>query len=338
MPDNRRSDFVFAVALLVLLYVAWRAIDVLLLIYVSVLFAVVISPAIRFVRRMRIGKWQPGRGVAALILVLCLILSITLFLVFALPPIFRDAEALSANWPSRSAALTERIHHVPFMEDFNPSRLQQYSAEIMGGAFGVFKGLAGGVFSLFFFFILMAYFIADGERAFNYCLSLFPHAKRERLRLTLQRGEKRMRHWLVGQLMLMFILGTASTIFFAAIRLKYFYVLGVFAGVANIVPIVGPIAAVTLAGIVAMFDSPMKLLGVLIFFAIYQQVESAFLTPRIMRATVDLPALAVIIALSLGGALAGVVGALIAVPTAALSAVLIDEYLVKKDQRVSARG
>ncbi len=324
--------------MLLLLYVAWKVIDVLLLIYVSALFAIVIAPAIRFVRRLQIGKWSPGRGVAALILVLGLMITVSLFLIIALPPIFRDAEAMSANWPSRVNAFTDRIHHLPFLEDFNPARLQQYSREIMGGAFGVFTGLAGGVFKLFFFFILMAYFIADGERAFNYCLSMFPIAQRDRLRSTLLRGEKRMRHWLVGQLMLMSILGISSTIFFAIIRLKYFYVVGVFSGIANIVPIVGPIAAVTVAGFVALFDSPMKLLGVLLFYAIYQQVENAFLTPRIMKATVDLPALAVIIALSLGGALAGVVGALVAVPTAALSAVLIDEYLVKREQPASARA
>jgi predicted PurR-regulated permease PerM len=88
---------------------------------------------------------------------------------------------------------------------------------------------------------------------------------------------------------------------------------------------------VTVASVVALFDSPTKLVGVLAFFAVYQQLETAFLTPRIMKTTVDLPPLAVIIALSIGGALAGVLGALVAVPTAALCAVLIDEYLVKRD-------
>jgi predicted PurR-regulated permease PerM len=116
---------------------------------------------------------------------------------------------------------------------------------------------------------------------------------------------------------------------FALLQIKYFYALAVFAGVANIVPIVGPIAAVVLSGTVAAFDSWPKLAGVLVFFFVYQQIENAFLTPRIMKSTVDLPPLAVIIALSIGGTLAGVLGALVAVPTAALVAVLLDEYLVK---------
>jgi predicted PurR-regulated permease PerM len=83
--------------------------------------------------------------------------------------------------------------------------------------------------------------------------------------------------------------------------------------------------------IVAAFDSWGKAAGVLIFYVVYQQLENAFLTPKIMKSTVDLPALAVIIALALGGSIAGILGALVAVPTAALVAVIIDEYVVKKN-------
>jgi predicted PurR-regulated permease PerM len=100
---------------------------------------------------------------------------------------------------------------------------------------------------------------------------------------------------------------------------------------ANIVPIIGPIVSVGLAVIVAAFDSWTKALGVLIFYLVYQQLENAFLTPKIMKSTVDLPALAVIIALAMGGSMAGVLGALVAVPTAALIAVIIDEYVVKRN-------
>jgi predicted PurR-regulated permease PerM len=73
------------------------------------------------------------------------------------------------------------------------------------------------------------------------------------------------------------------------------------------------------------------MLGVLIFYAIYIQLENAVLTPRIMKSSVDLMGLTVLISLLIGTALAGVVGALVAIPTAALIAVLMDEYLVQKD-------
>jgi predicted PurR-regulated permease PerM len=72
-------------------------------------------------------------------------------------------------------------------------------------------------------------------------------------------------------------------------------------------------------------------LGVAIFYAIYSQVETSYLTPRIMRTSVDLAGLSVIIALLLGAALAGVIGAMVAVPTAVLVAVLLNEYAVKPE-------
>ena len=71
--------------------------------------------------------------------------------------------------------------------------------------------------------------------------------------------------------------------------------------------------------------------GVFIFYVIYVNIENAFLTPRIMRHSVNLMGLTVLIALIAGTELAGIVGALVAVPTAALIAVLLDEYLVQKD-------
>ena len=327
--QSLRSDILFGFTVLIVLYVAYQVADVLMLVYVSALFAVVIAPGIELVQRLQVGKWRPGRGLAVLILLVTLFGALLLFLLYALPPIFSDAQDLARNWPTHLGAITARIRHVPFFENFDQNKLKDYAAGVIGGAFGFFRSFAGGVFGIFSFFIITAYFILDGERAFYWAVSLFPLSQQDRLLGTMLRAESRMRNWLVGQAALMLILGTSSGIVFAALHLKYYYALAVFAGLANIIPIVGPIAAVTVASVVALFDSPTKLLGVLIFFGIYQQLETAFITPRIMRSTVDLPPLAVIIALSLGGALAGVVGALVAVPTAALCAVLIDEYLVK---------
>jgi len=332
MQSDRRSDILYALAVLLALYIAYLAIDVLLLVYVSALFAVVVAPAVGVVRRMRIGRWKPGKGTAMLMLLVALISLAIVFLVFALPPIFRDTHELAANWPMRSAQLVNNIRKVPFFENFNPPPVMQFSTDAFGGALGVFRNIAGGAFGLFYFIILMVYFTVDGDRAFHWGLSMFRADHRDRLKKTLLRAEVRMRHWLIGQSLLMLTLATCSLIVFGLLRIRYFYALAVFAGLLNIIPILGPATAVVLASLVALMDSPMKMLGVLVFFAIYFQLETALLTPRIMKASVDLPPLAVIVSLSLGAAIAGVPGALVAVPTAALCAVLIDEYLVKHDE------
>ncbi|HEY5162537.1 MAG TPA: AI-2E family transporter [Terriglobales bacterium] len=326
-----RNDIVFAIALLAVLAAAWTIRNILLLVYVSALFAVVLSPAIELIRRMHIGKWRPGRGGAILVLILAGIGLVAGIGLLILPPIYRDLHAFAVDLPHRTAGVLARMRSLPFGMNFDPALLEQHAAEAVGGAFGVFRTITGGLMGAFTCVILTAYFIVDGERTFHWALSLLPAEHRPRISATMIRAEARVRHWLIGQAALMAILGISVAIVFGLLQIKYFYALAVIAGILNIVPIIGPLIALVLAAIIAAFDSWTKLAGVLLFFAVYQQVENAILTPRIMKLSVDLPPLAVIIALLIGGALAGVLGALIAVPTAALLAVLADEYLVRKD-------
>lgn len=333
---KHRSDILFFFGVLLVLWTAYTVRDVLLLIYVSALFAVVLSPAIGLILKIKIGRWRPGRGFAIIFLILILVLAATLFMTFAFPPIYRDARQFAADWPKHLASLSEGIRRLPFGSKIDPSALQKYGAEIVGGAGGLFLNLAGGIFGIFTGIILTTYFIIDGERVFQWAVSLFPLEEQPRLSSTLLRADHRMRNWLMGQTMLMASLGLASLGAYYFLHLRYFYVLAMYAGVANIVPIIGPISALVIASTVAALDSPERILGVVIFHAVYAQFESAFLQPRIMRSTVQLSPLAVIIALSLGGSLAGVLGALVSVPTAALVAVFADEYLVKRKSEVAA--
>lgn len=338
MANNHRSDILFFFGVALALWIAYIVRDVLMLIYVSALFAVVLSPAIGVIQKMHIGKWRPGRGFAIVFLILMLALAGTLFAVFALPPVYRDSRNFSADLPRHLDELMEGIKHLPFAAKIDPAGLQKYAAEIAGGAGGLFLNIAGGIFGIFTAVILTAYFIIDGDRTLQWAVSMFPLNQQQRLSSTLLRAKARMRNWLIGQSLLMLSLGTCSLIVYWAIGLKYFYLLAMFAGVANILPIAGPISAVVLASAVAVLDSPEKLVGVIIFFTIYFQIESVFLSPRIMRHTLNLSPLTVIIALSMGGALAGVVGALVSVPTAALVMVLADEYLVKRPPAETAKA
>lgn len=336
MAKNHRSDILFFFGVILAAWTAYTVRDVLILVYVSALFAVVLSPAIGVIRKLRVRGWRPGRGFAILFLILMLVLAGTLFMVFAFPPIYHDAKTFSAEWPQRLAALTEELKHLPFGNKVDPAQMQKYASEIAGDAGGLFLNIAGGIFGIFTAIILTAYFIIDGERTFHWSVSLFPLAQQQRLSSTLMRAERRMRNWLMGQAIMMGCMGLCSLAVYYALGLKYFYVLAMFAGIADIIPIAGPISALALAGTVAALDSPQKVLGVVIFHAVYAQFEAGYFSPRIMRSTLNLSPLAVIIALSIGGSLAGVLGALVSVPTAALVVVLAEEYLVQKKSMAAA--
>jgi predicted PurR-regulated permease PerM len=316
--------FAFGVALALL--IAYLLRRTLLLIYLSVVFAVVLTPAVDWAHRSPVGRLRPSRGVAILLLVAAVLGALTLFLLLALPPVISDLQALARQMPEQIQRLRERLSALPASQQINLESLQQYAGSLVGGLSGFLADITSGILAVATVTILTAYLILDGQRALNWVLSMFPPSSAPRLQRALGRASARMRRWLVGQAMLMLVLGTASLIVFGLLGLRYYYLLAVFAGVANIVPLLGPVLSAILAGLVAIIDSPQKLLGVVIFFVAYQQVENAYLTPRIMKSQVQLSSAAVVVALMIGGALAGIPGAVVAVPSAVLFSELVDEY------------
>ncbi len=325
--------FTFAVALGLVL--AWRLRSVLELVYVSGLFAVVMMPMVQNIMRLRVGRWSPSRPLAIVALVLSVSLAVGLLLVVALPPILHDIRLFGADLPRRIPRIVDRIKSLPLADKlgFDSIAAQGESAAASTAQYLLASAplWLSRVFALFTAIILCVYFMLEGEFLYSYLLSFLPSGSRERLARTLEVAEIRMSRWFIGQISLMFILGATSTVVFAVLHVRYFFLLGVLMGLFNIIPVAGGIITVVLAAGVAAMDSWTRMAGVLVFYLVYVQVENAFLTPRIMRSRVHLMGLSVLIALLSGTALAGVVGAMVAVPTAALVAVFLDEYIVQKD-------
>jgi len=328
--DRSKSSVLFAFTIALLLALAYIIRGSLLVIYISCIFAIVLSPAVDWVSRRKIGKWHPGRGAAILLILGSVTLGFTILLLFGLPPVISDLQQLFTRLPEELKTLREHIRKIPLLSQIDSSRIQQYSSAVLSGIPQVVGSIASGIATIAGIVVLTAYLILEGEHVFGWTLSLFSPELRNRLRPVLITAAERMRKWLVGQALLMLILGVCSITVFGLLGVRYYYLLGVFAGLANFIPLLGPIMTVILAGFVAAFDSWAKLAGVLIFFFVYQQIENAFLTPRIMKATVELSASAVLISLLVGAELAGIAGAMMAVPTAVLASVLINAFLVRK--------
>lgn len=320
-----------SLSLALLLYIAYVIRTAVLLILVSIILSVIFTPLVTKIRHIRFGRWSPSQGLAILILFVLALSAVGIFFAFAVPPITRDTHQLTQDLPKNLESFQQKLRHIPFGETMayrlNENAIRQWIDTGLHTAFGFLRGFMSGVMALLTLVLLIAYFMLDGDRAFQWAMSLLPLSARERLAQTLQQGASRMQRWLYGQLTLMVILGSLSALVFGLLGVRYYYALAIFAGAANFVPILGPIATVIVAGAVAALDSWTKVLGVLIFYAAYQQVENAYLTPKIMRSAVDLPGVAVIVALTIGGELAGLLGAIVAVPTAALLATVINEYL-----------
>jgi len=332
--DSRRSDIVFVFVLALACYIAWLIRDVLLLLYVSALFAVVFAPTVHRVSNLRIGRWQPFKGIAVLVILVAALGLVVAFGFLALPPVIRDLQEFSKEAPMRLPVLLEKLNRIPFADQIDRddiiARVQGLAGSAATSLLLSIKDWAGKLFSVIMGLILTVYFILEGDHAYRWFLSFFPLDSRERLDRALQRAEVRMGQWLLGQGSLMLILGIASTIVYLSLGLRYAYALGALTGLLNIIPVVGAAVCIALALLVAAIDSWGRVLGVAVFYFIYLQTENSFLVPRIMKSRVGLPGLAILVALLIGSAVAGVVGAMVSVPTAVLVAELIDEYLVKK--------
>ncbi len=333
-----RGDIIFAFALALGLALAYQLRDVLTLLYVSALFAVVLMPVVNGVQRLKIGKWSPGRGIAIAFLLLAASGAITLFVIFALPPVIRDLKEFVTELPQRGPAMLSKLHRLPFASRLDVAslnvKLQDFASNFVGYFLKSVSTWADKLFKIITGIILVVYFMLEGEHAYHWFLSFFPTERRERLNQALLRADVRMGKWLLGQGALMLILGVYSTVAFTLLHVRYSYALGVLMGVFNIIPVIGALISMALVVVAAAMDSWARVLYVVIVYLVYAQVENSYLIPKIMKSSVDLPGLAVIVALLVGSSLEGVVGAMVSVPTAVLVAVLIDEYAVQQDTRL----
>jgi len=331
-----RGDIAFAFGLAILCYLAWQLRAVLLLLYVSALAAVVLSPVVRATSHFRVGRWQPFKGRAILILLLAVAGSLTAFGFLAFPPVIRDLNQFGHEMPTRMPAFLDRLNHIPFADQVNTDavveKIQDWISNAATYLLLSIKNWASAVAAIVMGLILTVYFILEGDIAYRWGLSFFPAEKRARLDAALQRADVRMGQWLLGQGSLMLILGLTSTIVYAELHVRYAYALGVLTGLLNIIPVVGAAVSIALALLVAAIDSWGRVLGIAIFYLVWIQVENSFLVPRIMGTRVGLPGLSILVALLIGSELGGVLGAVVSVPTAVLVSVLIDEYLIIKEE------
>jgi predicted PurR-regulated permease PerM len=195
---------------------------------------------------------------------------------------------------------------------------------------GAIANVAGGIFGIFTILILTFYMLVDSWTLREQALLLFPRRHRDRVDAASRVAVVKVSAWLGGQLVLAGVIGTTSAIGLWAIGIPFFYVLALLSAVGEMIPVVGPIIAAVPAIAVASTVSLQKVLLVIVFFFLQQQLENHILVPKIMSRQVGVSAVTVIIALLIGGSLLGIVGALLAVPTAAILTVVAAELMTEE--------
>jgi predicted PurR-regulated permease PerM len=176
-------------------------------------------------------------------------------------------------------------------------------------------------------FVTAFYWLSEKATIKRVLVNIFPEGVREQALEIWETIEIKLGGWIRGQLVLCLIIGSLSTAFYFALDLPFWLALGIFAGITEIVPFIGPIIGGGAAVVIALTDSWQKALIVLAFVVIMQQVESAALVPRVMRNAVGMSPLTVILAVLIGGRVGGILGSILAIPVGAMIQVFLQVTL-----------
>ncbi len=301
---NTRKHIVFTIALLCLLGVLWRVRRVLGIIYLSGLFAVILTPVVNRIGHLRIRGWQPSKAVSVAILLAGLFIFFALFFWIGLPPVLRDFRNFLADVPSRIPALVARMQKIPMadkigLDDLN-TRVAAYVGAIATYLFNSLPTWAEHLLDILTAVILTVYFILEGQEVYEWFLSLVVPESRNRLASTLLLAEERVSRWLLGQLALMACVAVYSLVVFRVLNVRYFLLLAFLMGLTNIIPIAGNLITILLVILIAAADSWTKAGLVVLAYGLYTQIENAFLTPRIMKSSVDLMGITLLITFLFG--------------------------------------
>jgi predicted PurR-regulated permease PerM len=192
-------------------------------------------------------------------------------------------------------------------------------------------GVVGGLFGLITMLILTFYILIEADSLRNTMLRLFSAGDRARAAAASRDITVKVSAWLTGQLLLGAIIGASSAVGLWLLGIPFFYVLALISGIGELIPVVGPILSAIPAIAIASTVSLKKILLVILFFILQQQFENHVLVPKVMQRQVGVSPVTVIVALLVGGKLLGILGAILAVPTAAILQVVFTELVSDKE-------
>jgi predicted PurR-regulated permease PerM len=161
-----------------------------------------------------------------------------------------------------------------------------------------------------------------------------PATRRERVSLLSDEVINRIGGFISGALLVALIAGTTSYVFLLAVGLPFALALAVFVAIFDLIPLVGATIAAVVVTLLGFTQSTGVGLACIVFYVAYQQFENYVIYPRVMRRAVDVPAPVTVVAVLLGGALLGVVGALLAIPIAAAILLVVRQVAIPRMDRV----
>ena len=334
---------VLKVLLMVLFFVLLYLLKDILII---LLFAIIIASAIAPVANLLESKGLP-RLLAVLLLYLVIFGVVLLAVSLVVPFISQDLVQLTTVFPEIVRRVSTSLDTVqqgaPRYFDFVSEIqnlldvLSNYLQQFSQSAFNLVIGIFGGIFS-FVAIIVISFYLSVMKRGIESFLSSVVPARFEGYAIDLwQRSEVKVGRWLQGQLLLALVVGLVVYIGLSLMKMKFALIFGLLSMVLEIVPVAGPVLAAIPAIILGFVQSPTLGLWVFVFYTAVQQLENHLLVPLVLGRTTGLNPVVVILALLIGGRLAGIPGAILAVPIATVLVEILEDLAKHKEfKRTSA--
>jgi predicted PurR-regulated permease PerM len=309
------------VATLALLYVLYLVRSVVLLLFIAVFLAVALGPAVGLFHRRRVPR-------ALSILLVYVLIALAIFGVglLVVPPVVNEVSSLSKDIPGYVKDLRKNKQFRKYDDKYAisaklnaqarklPSKLGTAASELSAITVGVF----GKVVQLVTVLTMTFFLLLDGERIAGFLLRMRGPEREERYRAIAGDIYRSTAGYVAGNLLISVIAGLTTFVTLTVLGVPFAAPLAVLMGFLDLIPLVGATLAGVAIGIVTLFnDFPTSTIVWVVVFVVYQQIENNVIQPVVYRRTVDVAPLVVIVAILIGAALLGILGALVAIPVAA---------------------
>ncbi|MDP3982238.1 MAG: AI-2E family transporter [bacterium] len=320
-----------AIAALVL-YVLFLTKDIWVWVVFGIIISVLFDPAISFLQRFRIP-----RGIAA-VCVYFLTLGLIGFMILATAPFFvAEGKRFIQLVPEYLITLSPYLQGVG-VAAFND--IQSMIEVLIGGVetmatnvFNALFALFGGIFATIFI-VSVAVFLSLDEKGIERAIRLLFPKKHEALALDVwEKSQSKVSGWFVSRIISCAFVGGATAVALLVFKVQYPFSLGLFSGVLNFIPYVGPLVAAVFIGIIVALEDLTRAMFVVIALVVIQMLENTIIIPLLSRKFVGISPVIVIIALAVGGSLWGAMGAILSIPLAGIIVSFFGDFLRKRKDR-----
>lgn len=326
------------IGILLIFLFAYIIRDILLLLFISIIFAALIEPIVNWLE----GKKIP-RGVGVVLIYLALLFFIVLTVRLFIPPMVEQVAALANNFPNLWNGFISNLDSFQqYSEEagiFN--NIQRGLGEIQTGLQQAASGAYAFIITVFkslvnFLLVLVVtfYLVVQKDSINKLFVAVAPRQYHEYLVQMFSEIQGKIGDWARGQLILGLIVGTLSFVGLLFLLPKYALMLALVAGITELIPYIGPILGAVPAIFLAFTIEPISLwrgVAVLVLYIVIQQVENNILVPKVMQKQLGLNPVVVIIVMLIGARLAGIIGLILAIPVATTLGVIAKDFLNRSE-------